>query len=65
MLAENPNLIFRAATTKAADRAAVVAAGLHVKIGGLEIGKNVEIHINSYTEVENKSGSKMIVRIPQ
>ncbi len=55
--------VFHEATTSAESRAEEVAAGLHVNVAGIEIGKNVAIRIKSYMEVEGKSGKKMTVHL--
>ena len=57
------NAVFHEATTSAESRAEEVAAGLHVNVAGIEIGKNVAIRIKCYTEVEGKSGKKMTVHL--
>jgi hypothetical protein len=43
----------------AESRAEEVAAGLHVKIAGFDVTKNVKINIQSCTEFETKAGKKM------
>lgn len=53
-LLADADAIFRAATQAAASRAHEVASGLHVNIGGLEIGAEIEITIN---EAEEKPGA--------
>jgi hypothetical protein len=40
-----------------------VAAGLHVKIAGVEVGKNVAIRIKLYEEFESKTEKKMVVHL--
>jgi len=55
------NAVFHAATKSAESRGGEVAAGLHVKIAGFDVSKDVEILIKHYTEVESRSGKKMTV----
>lgn len=55
--------VFHDATTSAESRAEAVAAGLHVNIAGIEIGKNVTIEVKSYTDIETRSGRKMTVHL--
>ncbi len=45
--------VFHEATTSAESRAGDVAAGLHVNIAGLEIGKAVKINVYGLEQVEN------------
>ncbi len=45
-LRDNALEIFRNATRAAASRARAVASGLHVNIGGLEIGAEIDIKLN-------------------
>ena len=49
--------VFQNATLSAAERVEYVAAQLHVNIGGIEIGKNIEITIN---EIEHLPGGPKI-----
>lgn len=51
--------IFRAATRGAASRAHEVASGLHVNVGGLEIGAEIAIRI---LEIEEDDGSRPAAR---
>ena len=45
LLLEKPNELFGQATHAASGRASAVAAGLHVQVGGIEIGKEIEITV--------------------
>jgi len=60
-LRSKSNSVFHAATLSAESRAGEVAAGLHVKVVGFDVTKNVEIHIKSYTEIETNNGKKMTI----
>jgi hypothetical protein len=55
------NAVFHSATKSAETRGGEVAAGLHVKIAGFDVTKDVDININYYTEVESRTGKKMTV----
>ncbi len=50
--------VFRKATSSAESRAETVAAGLHVNIAGLEIGKDIEIKIKGLDEVEHNQSAR-------
>lgn len=62
-LRSKSNSVFHNATLSAESRAGKIAAGLHVKIAGFDIAKDVEIRIQTYTEVESKSERKMTVHL--
>ncbi len=62
-LRSKSNSVFHEATTSAESRAETVAAGLHVKIAGVEVGKNVAIRIKLYEEFESKTEKKMVVHL--
>lgn len=62
-LRSKSNSVFHEATTSAESRAESVAAGLHINVAGIEVGKNVAIRIKLYEEVENKAGQKMTVHL--
>ena len=55
-LRENALEIFRKATRAAASRAHAVASGLHVNIGGLEIGAEIDIKIGGIEQGEPMAG---------
>ena len=57
------NEIFHKATKSAEMRAENVAAGLHVKIAGIEIGKEILIDIKSYVDVESAHERKLSIRL--
>ena len=62
-LRSKSNSVFHEATTSAESRAESVAAGLHVNIAGIEVGKDVEVRIKLYEEFENKTDKKMTVHL--
>lgn len=62
-LKKNPNDIFRNATKSAADRASGVAGELHVKIAGMEIGKDIDITIQRIEDMPKELGSPPKTRI--
>jgi hypothetical protein len=62
-LRSKSNSVFHEATTSAESRAETVAAGLHVNIAGIEIGKDVAVRIKLYEEFENKTSKKMTVHL--
>ncbi len=55
--------VFQAATKGAASRADSIASELHVKIGGLEIAKEIAIAVNSIEEDTSASSPKTVLRI--
>lgn len=62
-LASHSNEVFHRATRSAETRAENVAAGLHVKIAGIEIGKEILIDIKSATDVESRSKKEMTIHL--
>ena len=58
-LVSDSNSVFRDATLSAESRAENVAAGLHVKIAGFDVAKNIRIAVRSRTEIETQAGRKM------
>lgn len=62
-LRSKSNSVFHEATTSAESRAETVAAGLHVNIAGIDVGKNVAIRIKLYEEFESKAGKRMTVHL--
>ena len=62
-LLSKSNSVFHEATKSAETRAEHVAAGLHVKIAGVEIGKEILVRINSYTDIENRDKQELIVNL--
>ena len=61
LLRQNPNDIFRRATSGAAGRAESLVATLHVDIAGLEVGKEVRIEVASIKEHADPSLGPVIV----
>jgi len=57
------NEVFHAATKSAETRAELVAAGLHVKIAGIEFGKEILVDIKSYVDVEKKHERKLSIQL--
>ena len=57
------NEVFHQATRSAETRAENVAAGLHVKIAGVEIGKEIDIDIKSYTDIESRTKKELTVQL--
>jgi hypothetical protein len=55
--------IFQRATRSAETRAGHVAAGLHVTIAGLEVGKEIEIVIKGHTDVESLSRKELTLQL--
>ena len=53
-LLDDPEEIFRNATRSAASRAHEIASGLHVNIGGIELGAEIAITVQS---IEEKKGA--------
>ena len=53
MLIADSDRVFHDATSSAESRAGTVAAGLHVNIAGLEIGKEINITVYGLEQVEN------------
>lgn len=53
--------VFHQATRSAETRAETVAGGLHVKIAGIEIGKEILIDVKSYVDVESKNDRKLSI----
>ena len=53
LLISDSGKVFQEATTAAESRAGNVAAGLHVNIAGLEIGKAININVYGLEQVEN------------
>ncbi len=51
-LASEGNVIFHEATKLAEAKASVDSAGLHLKIGGVELGKEINVEVISFEEVE-------------
>ena len=62
-LTSQSNEIFHNATQSAETRAGKVAAGLHVKVAGIEIGKEILVHVKRYVDVESNFEKKMTVRL--
>lgn len=62
-LSSHSSEIFHNATQSAETRAGDVAAGLHVKMGGMEIGKEVLVTVKSFVDVESDYEKKMTVRL--
>ncbi len=62
-LVMHSNEVFHQATRSAETRAEDVAAGLHVKFAGLEFGKEVDINIKSYTDVESNTQRELTVNL--
>ncbi len=62
-LASLGNEVFHRATRSAETRAENVAAGLHVKIAGIEIGKEILIDIKSTTDFESASKKEMTIQL--
>lgn len=62
-LASHSNEIFHEATKSAETRAESVAAGLHVKIAGVEFGKEILIEVKSYVDVESNRKKQMTVNL--
>ena len=60
-LRSNSNAVFHAATMSAEARGGEVAAGLHVKIAGFDVSKDVEILVKYCSEIESKSINKMTI----
>lgn len=61
MLREDPNDIFRRATSGAAGRAQALVATLHVDIAGVEVGKEIRIEVSSVAERTDPSLGPVIV----
>ena len=61
-LRSKSNAVFHDATMSAESRGSEIAAGLHVKVAGFDVTKNVNIVIRSYTEIESTAGKKMTVQ---
>ncbi len=57
-LIANSDQVFREATSSAQSRAETVAAGLHVSIGGLEIGKDINIRVKGLDQVEHNKNPR-------
>ena len=62
-LTSHSNEIFHNATKSAETRAGKVAAGLHVKVAGIEIGKEIIVDVKSYVDVESQFERKTTVRL--
>jgi len=62
-LSQHANKVFHLATRSAETRAENIAAGLHTKIAGFEIGKEVLVTIKSYTDVENLRKKHMTINL--
>lgn len=62
-LTTHSNEIFHEATKSAETRAESVAAGLHVKIAGVEIGKEILIDVKSYVDIESNRKQQMTVNL--
>ncbi len=60
-LAMNANDVFHQATRRAETRAESVAAGLHLNVAGVEIGKEILIDIKSYVDIESNGEQQMAV----
>ncbi|MFV1986753.1 MAG: hypothetical protein ACC682_05710 [Gemmatimonadota bacterium] len=56
LLADSADEILRAATSAAASRAHDVASGLHVNLGGVEIGAEIAITVN---DIEEQAGGAL------
>ena len=57
------NEVFHGATKSAETRAESVASGLHVKVAGIEFGKEILIDIKSYTDVESRTKKELTIRL--
>ena len=55
--------VFHNATRSAETRAENVASGLHVKIAGVEFGKEILIDIKSLIDIERRNEKKSIIRL--
>lgn len=55
--------VFHEATAGAVTRAAQVAAGLHVRLAGIEISRDIQVHVKSYVEYESRSERRMTVEL--
>ena len=62
-LATHANEIFHEATKSAETRAESVAAGLHVKIAGVEIGKEINIEVISLVDVESNRKRELTINL--
>lgn len=62
-LATHSNEIFHDATKSAETRAESVAAGLHVKIAGVEVGKEINIEVVSLVDVESNRKKHMTINL--
>ncbi len=62
-LTSHSNEIFHDATQAAETRAGKVAAGLHVKVAGVRIGKEVLVNVKSFVDIESDFEKKMTVRL--
>ncbi len=56
VITDDPLTIFQDSTRSAADRATDVAASLHVNIGGVDLGKDVNIVVKNIEELEKRVG---------
>ncbi len=55
--------VFHEATAGAVTRAAQVAAGLHVRLAGVEISRDVQVRVKSYVEYESRADRRMTVEL--
>jgi hypothetical protein len=62
-LALHSNEVFHQATKSAETRAEKVAAGLHVKIAGIEFGKEILIDIKGAPDIESNSKKEMTIQL--
>ncbi len=62
-LSKHSQVVFHLATRSAETRAESVAAGLHVNIAGVEIGKEIEIEVVSLEEVESNGERHFTVHL--
>ncbi len=62
-LVHHSNQVFHNATKSAETRAENVAAGLHVKVAGIEFGKEIVIDIQSYTDVLSARKKELAIRL--
>ncbi|MGI9518702.1 MAG: hypothetical protein ACR2NP_16715 [Pirellulaceae bacterium] len=58
LLIHDAGKVFHAATNSAESRAGSVAAGLHVNVAGLEIGKEININVYGLEQVENNRDTR-------
>ncbi len=62
-LHDNALAVFQAATKGAASRANVVAAELHVTIGGIDVGKEIAIEVTNVEVDKSASSPKTVLKI--